>query len=483
MSGRRIVLDGPDDVAGWRRAARRLLAENAAPLGVDWRTGEDDPDLFAPAAEERRGDPEPSAASPSPSVPRGFLDLAETGLLHSDPGRFDLFYRLLRRVAADRRIMEDAADPEMTRAREFAKAVRRDKHKMTAFVRFREVLGEAGPHFVAWFEPEHHIVAATAPFFMRRFAAMRWSILTPRRSAHWDGATLTIADGATKADAPDGDALEALWKTYYASIFNPARLKVSAMRAEMPKKYWRNLPEAPLIGPLIADANRRAAAMVAAEPPAPKKGQRLMTSAPPSDRPDPTPIAALREEVEACRACPLWAPATQAVFGEGPADAAVVVVGEQPGDKEDIAGRPFVGPAGALFDRAAEAAGVEREKLYVTNAVKHFKFEPRGKFRLHKSPGQSEISACRQWLDRELETIRPKLVVAMGASAARAVTGKAVKIGETRGTIIQREGAPDVLVTVHPSYLLRLPDEERKRVEFDRFVEDLRLAAPFLRAA
>lgn len=484
MNARRVVLAGPDDVAGWRREARRLLAEGVAPFDVVWRTDEEDPDLFADAPESRDGvGGRPEAAASAASVPRGFLDLAETGLLHADPARFDLFYRLLVRVASERRAMEDAADPDFSRARDLAKAVRRDKHKMTAFVRFREVSGEGPAQFVAWFEPEHHIVAATAPFFMRRFAAMRWSILTPRKSAHWDGATLTIAEGATKADAPDGDALEALWKTYYASIFNPARLKVGAMRAEMPKKYWRNLPEAPLIGPLIADANRRAAEMVAAEPPAPKKAQRLMTKTPSAEKEDAAPLSKLREEVEACRACPLWGPATQAVFGEGPADAAVVVVGEQPGDKEDIAGRPFVGPAGALFDRAAEAAGIEREKVYVTNAVKHFKFEPRGKFRLHKSPAPGEIAACRGWLERELATVRPRLVVAMGASAARAVIGKPVKIGEARGRIIAREDGPDVLVTVHPSYLLRLPDEERKRAEFDRFVEDLGLAASFLAAA
>ncbi|HEY0291035.1 MAG TPA: UdgX family uracil-DNA binding protein, partial [Hansschlegelia sp.] len=184
-----------------------------------------------------------------------------------------------------------------------------------------------------------------------------------------------------------------------------------------------------------------------------------------------------------CRNCPLWADATQAVFGEGPDDAGVMVVGEQPGDKEDLKGRPFVGPAGALFDRAAEEAGLERDKVYVTNAVKHFKFEPRGKFRLHKTPGPTEIAACRPWLEREMTAVGPRLVVAMGATAARAVMGKAVKIGETRGTILKRDGEPDVLVTVHPSYLLRVPDEARKAEEYARFVEDLKLAAPFLKAA
>ncbi|WP_020180249.1 UdgX family uracil-DNA binding protein [Methylopila sp. M107] len=479
MTTRQIVLDGPADVVGWRRAARGLAGEGVAPDAVVWSTGEAG-DLFAGATEAEA----PAAASTtSPiSVPRDFVDLAETGLLHGDPGRFDLFYRLLVRVAADRAVMGDAADPDLVRARALAKAVRRDKHKMTAFVRFREVIVEDGACFVAWFEPEHHIVEATAPFFMRRFAAMRWSILTPERSAHWDGGALSFGPGARRADAPDGDALETLWRTYYASIFNPARLKVSAMRAEMPKKYWRNLPEAPLISPLIASAARRAADMVLAEPAAPKKAQKLMP-APQLPTPEKTSIDDLRDEVDGCRNCPLWENATQAVFGEGPSDARVVVVGEQPGDREDVAGRPFVGPAGALFDRAAASAGLARDRVYVTNAVKHFKFEPRGKFRLHKTPGPTEISACRPWLDRELSVVGPRLVVAMGATAARAVMGKAVKIGETRGRVIARDDGPDVLVTVHPSFLLRVPDETRKAEAYERFVDDLRLAATFLAAA
>lgn len=471
-------------MAGWRAAARALLAAGVPSHDVLWSADAGVDDLFAGSAAEMTPWPSSPDVGAAARVPRAFLDLAETALLHSDAGRFDLAYRLLTRVVADRSLMEDAADPDVARLRELAKAVRRDVHKMTAFVRFREIAAEAGGSwFVAWFEPEHHIVEATAPFFVRRFAAMRWSILTPERSAHWDGAELSFSPGARKADAPTGDALEEVWRTYYASIFNPARLKVSAMRAEMPQKYWRNLPEASLIRPLIASAARATAAMVAAEPPEPKKGQRLMKVDAPLIAHDPGSLDALREEVDACRDCPLWAPATQAVFGEGPPDAPVIVVGEQPGDKEDIAGRPFVGPAGALFDKAADEAGLEREKVYVTNAVKHFKFEPRGKFRLHKSPGPSEIAACRQWLDRELATIRPKLVVAMGATAARAVLGKVVKIGETRGRVIRREGDADVLVTVHPSYLLRVPDEARKREEYARFVEDLRQAASHLAAA
>lgn len=479
MSLRRVRLAGPADVAGWRETARALLAAQVAPLSVVWSEADDGGDLFS----GEDGAPSAASGAPAPSVPRAFLDLAQTGLLNADPGRFDLFYRLLVRLQADRRLIEDAADPDIVRAHALAKAVRRDMHKMTAFVRFREVRAEDGAHFIAWFEPEHHIVEATAPFFMRRFAAMRWSILTPERSAHWDGETLVLGRGAARSDAPNDDALEDVWRVYYASIFNPARLKVSAMRSEMPQKYWRNLPEASLIRPLIASASRATAAMVAAPATEPKKGHRLMPQPDLLSAPEPASLDALHAEVDACRACPLWADATQAVFGEGPENAGVVVVGEQPGDKEDIAGRPFVGPAGALFSQAAAEAGLERERVYVTNAVKHFKFEPRGKFRLHKTPGPTEIAVCRPWLERELATVAPRLVVAMGATAARAVMGKAVKIGETRGSILSREGAPDVLVTVHPSYLLRLPDEEQKRAEYARFVADLKLAAPYLEAA
>ena len=179
----------------------------------------------------------------------------------------------------------------------------------------------------------------------------------------------------------------------------------------------------------------------------------------------------------------MWRNATQTVFGEGRSTARIVFVGEQPGDREDLAGKPFVGPAGQLLDRALEQAGVNREATYVTNAVKHFKFEPRGKRRIHKKPNEQEIAACHQWLDQELRTIEPELIVALGATAARAVFGKATAIGKNRGHIISKPSLDfdidaDVLVTVHPSYLLRVPDEDRETA-FAQFVDDLKLARKY----
>jgi uracil-DNA glycosylase family protein len=188
-------------------------------------------------------------------------------------------------------------------------------------------------------------------------------------------------------------------------------------------------------------------------------------------------LGQVRSDAADCRACPLFAHATQTVFGEGPESAEIVFVGEQPGDKEDLAGRPFVGPAGQLFDRALGEAGMDRSVTYVTNAVKHFKFEPRGKLRLHKKPNAGEIDACRWWLSRELALVEPKLVVALGATALQSLVGRAVPVTANRGRSVTAADGRDVFVTVHPSYLLRLPDEATRQVEFQRFVDDLKVVA------
>jgi len=209
----------------------------------------------------------------------------------------------------------------------------------------------------------------------------------------------------------------------------------------------------------------------------PPPGKRAR-AAPAGDR----DLQATRREAADCRACPLWKPATQTVFGEGPAHARIMLVGEQPGDQEDIAGRPFVGPAGKLLDRALEEAGIDRRLVYVTNAVKHFKFELRGKRRLHKKPADAEIAACLQWLQRELELVAPQLVIALGASASRALFGRTMPIEKNRGNLTDFAPHGRIMITVHPSFLLRVPDESRAR-EYERFVADLRIAATALKRA
>ncbi|MES2196317.1 MAG: UdgX family uracil-DNA binding protein [Pseudomonadota bacterium] len=473
-----IALDSETDFDGWRKAARTLVLDDVKPADVTWSVRGNDPGLFEPA------DNTPPLATPSGTfnVPAKFVELAKTAILHRDPERFALLYRLLWRLRSNHDLLDVATDADVTRIAMMAKAVRRDEHKMHAFVRFREIGREPDSHFVAWFEPEHHIVELAAPFFARRFADMAWSILTPEACAHWDGRNISITPGVPKADAPTEDRLEETWRRYYASIFNPARLKVKAMQKEMPKKYWRNLPEASLIKPLIDGAERLTGAMIANAATAPHKAQKrpepAMPRKPSSSSGD---IETLREEAANCRACPLWKDATQTVFGEGPQQASLMLVGEQPGDKEDLAGKPFVGPAGQMLDRALQQAGIAREKVYVTNAVKHFKFVPRGKIRLHQKPNTSEIRACRPWYERELALIKPDLVVAMGATAAQSVFGKIMPVNKNRGRVIELDDGTRALLTVHPSYLLRLPDADSKALEYQRFVDDLKIAADILR--
>jgi probable DNA metabolism protein len=466
-----VTLTGPADFSGWRTAARELICANVRPDQVEWLEDGANGSLF----EEALATDEVSDAKSSFSVPRSFVELAEVVALHEAHDKFPLLYRLLWRLRREPYLLRDPLDADVARAAEMRKSVERDIHKMHAFVRFREVVGAPAGLRVAWFEPQHHILEAAAPFFVRRFANFRWSILTPEQSAHWDTHALSFGPGARRSDAPAVDAHEDLWRTYYASIFNPARLKPAAMRQHMPKKYWRNLPESSLIPQLIADAGSRTAAMLD-NPPTPARSRGPATEIELLAPPPHASLESIRLRARHCKDCPLWQNATQTVFGEGPQSARIVFVGEQPGDQEDIAGRPFVGPAGKLFDQALTEAGIDRQLTYVTNAVKHFKFEPRGKRRIHKKPSELEVSACSQWLRQELQMIEPKIVVALGATAARALFGRAIAIGENRGTVLSARaaGAPDILITVHPSYLLRVPPEQRD-AEYSRFVADLRL--------
>jgi uracil-DNA glycosylase len=197
-----------------------------------------------------------------------------------------------------------------------------------------------------------------------------------------------------------------------------------------------------------------------------------------------TKLDALREEAAGCRACPLWQTGTQTVFGEGRASSRVVLVGEQPGDREDLEGRPFVGPAGRLLDDGLVQAGIDRSTVYVTNAVKHFKWTARGKRRIHQKPAWSEIAVCRsEWLDKELAVIRPQVLVCLGATAAQALLGKQFRVTRQRGTWVESELAPHVTATIHPSAILRQRSDEDRHREMDAFVQDLRLVASALSKA
>ncbi|HZV61346.1 MAG TPA: UdgX family uracil-DNA binding protein, partial [Methylophilaceae bacterium] len=418
------------------------------------------------------------------SVPRDFITLCKTAFLYRDSSRFGLLYRLIWRLREVPRLLQVSFDPDVAKANTVAQAVRRDLHKMKAFVRFREIEGEDGePCFVAWFEPSHYIVEALASFFTGRFTNMRWSILTPDLCMHWDGETLSYSPGASKADAPAEDAGEDLWRAYYRSIFNPARLKVSAMQAQMPKKYWRNLPEADLIAELVISADNRKEAMIAAQPTEPQRKivkyvvekEDVM---PPRNASDP--MQALRDlnaEMLTLVEYPLAAQATQAVFGAGSVPAKIMLLGEQPGDQEDLAGQPFVGPAGRLLDQALQEAGIDRSCIYVTNTVKHFKFTMMRNRRQHRSPDVRDIQLYLPWLKGEIEIVQPQVIIALGAVAARALAGKALGLEANRGKLLELTNGRQVVLTYHPSFLLRTPDKETKQLRYERLVADLKLAA------
>lgn len=461
-----VTLMAQDDFEEWRAAARGLLAANVSPERVSWAmAGEGPADLFAGPQPLPSGDP-------GLRLGRDLLKLLRTALLHSDPGRFALAYRILWRLRVKPLLADDPADADMIALRGLAKSVRRDLHKMHAFVRFRKI-GEADgrERFAAWFEPDHHIGRAVAGFFRNRFAGMDWLIVMPEVSIAWDGRTLSEGPGGTRADVPAEDAVEAEWRAYYSSIFNPARVKVAAMKKEMPVRYWRNLPEAALISGLLQQAERRVDAMVKDAKPAP---DLFSERAEEEGRHFPSLsalyAALVREDVP-----PSPEFSDHIVMGEGPANARILLVGEQPGDQEDMQGRPFVGPAGQLLDQCLEEAGLDRARVYLTNAVKRFKYTPRGKRRLHSTPNAGDIAHYRWWLAEEIRLVDPAIVVALGSTALHALSGRKQALGPVRGAL-EPWGERRMLVTVHPSFLLRLPDEQVRFIERQRFVRELHRA-------
>lgn len=495
------------DFDRWRTLARDMLRRDVLPDAILW-SDEPADELLLGRAPESAGE---TASGIALSVPRAFLDLAETVACHRDGDRWNLLYRSLWRLTrgGETHLLERAADDDTHRLHTMERAVRRDAHKMTAFVRFRLVQDEAGDRYVAWHRPEHSIVRRTAPFFARRFATLNWTILTPDDSATWDGAELRFGPGVPRSAAPADDELEGMWRTYYANIFNPARVKIRAMKKELPVRHWSTLPETQLIPDLLADASRRVQEMIrkakqAARPSSgktlPGHGGGLFDQPGPDSRakagkpakahgkaapewgaeqfiPQTLELPVLAAASKKCRGCDLCEVGTQTVFGEGPKNALVMFVGEQPGDQEDLAGKPFVGPSGQLLDRVLEEVGILRDECYVTNAVKHFKWEPRGTKRIHAKPSAREAAACRPWLETEIKAIQPPIIVCLGSTAAQTLLGRDFRVTKHRGEVMETEWAEWTLATVHPSSLLRMPDEAARKEAYRMFREDLALVA------
>lgn len=473
-----LRLRGTSDPREWREVVRELLVAGVAPHDVMW-TGSRNADLFGVDASP--SPPPAESGAREIRVPKEFIPLANQVLHHKDEVKWDLLYRLAWRLAVrgESGLLTNPADDDVSRAVLMAKAVKRDVHKMKAFVRFRRIEDEAGERYVAFHKPEHPIVPLAAPFFARRFAVMRWSILTPTLAAHWDGESLTFEPPSAAMRVPREDELESYWRTYYANVFNPARVNPRAMQKEMPKKYWSTLPEADIIDDLLRQAPTRVTAMrermIGAQGAAAFAPAQL----------DARPVVALQQLAAAaavCEGCQLCEQATQTVCGAGNAHARIMLVGEQPGDEEDRLGKPFVGPAGSVLTAAMEQAGLSRDDVFITNAVKHFGWtpDPRGKRRIHAKPGVTEVRACRPWLERELAIIKPQVLVLLGSTASQSLLGSGARVTQLRGRVLTgMEWAPSVIVTLHPSAILRSPPAMRD-VHLASLVHDLSLAASAL---
>lgn len=468
MTGVAIALAEGPDLDGFRRGARGLIAAGISPAEVVWtRLG--DGDLFETAKFD---------GSAPIGLPSAASDLIRLVVCHRDAERFALLYTLIWRLkTGEPHLLSVQSDPLVHRLDRMAKSVRRDIHKMHAFLRFKAEVKDGRERFTAWFEPEHFILDAVANFFVSRFAALVWSIVTPEGSLHWDGKHLTKGPAGQRAETPETDAFEDAWTGYYRSTFNPARINTAAMMKEMPKKYWRNMPETHIVTDLVRQASARTKDMVMKEPRASRKRKPKAV-----DDLGPRPPASLAELNQTISdAEPFIAGSRRAVLGEGAMRPALAFVGEQPGDQEDVQGHPFVGPAGKVLNRAMAAAGIERSSCYVTNAVKHFKYTERGKRRIHEKPTMGEIKHYRWWLVEELKLVQPLVVVALGASAALALTDRKLSVTQERGPVEFSTGRG--FVTVHPSYLLRIQNETDADREFARFVDDLKNARALAAAA
>lgn len=456
--------------AHWRELARAALGCGVQPESIDFEdvTSPAPSDLFTTAVESTDALlATPRAKTSQAYVPKAFLQKAMLAGCHRDPQRWNLLYRLLWRLQTSRDLLKVEVDNDVSELMRMDQQVRRDEHKMHAFVRFRRVEEDGGEeHFIAWYQPAHRILELAAPFFAERFAIMRWSILTPDGAVAWDPATKQLQYGPAvpRESAPDGDELETLWKSYYSSIFNPARLNPGTMRGHMPVKYWGNLPEVELLPQLLQTAATRVQGMV--------DTQKNKPSAAPYV-PVLHTIGSLVEAMPACKGCELYEHATQVVPGSGAPGAPLLLVGEQPGDQEDRQGVPFVGPAGGVLRRALAEANIHDEDIYMTNAVKHFKFVQRGKLRLHQNPRMSEITACKPWLLAELDALKPKLVLCLGASAAKSLLGGTFALMRDRGKVLSTPYADRVMATVHPSAVLRALDDGTRETLYKHLRDDL----------
>jgi DNA polymerase len=442
-----MIIASATDFLSWRDTARKLLNDNIEPSKIIWNQNNNQISLFA---EQKTINPNNFKLN----ISAEFIKLAEMICYHRSVEKYDLLYRMLWRLLYENKhLLKISSDPLTNTLELMVKAIRRDVHKTKAFVRFRKIIDvDNVEHYIAWHKPDHYTLKLSSPFFVRRFAIMRWTILTPDESVHWDCNNIHFGPGAKASDAPNDDQMEELWKEFYRAIFNPARIKIKAMKREMPVRHWPTLPETSIIKDMLEEADKRVKKMIA--------HQEGHTYSAADFIPESLDLKDLKQAAAKCKGCPLYKHATQTVFGVGPQNAKVMIVGEQPGDVEDKTGQPFQGPAGQILNNALNAAGIDREQIYITNAVKHFKFDYHNNFRKHITPNLQDIVNCKPWLEAELRAIKPELVICLGLTATRALIDPRSKLEQIRGKFIHNDNVT-YLSTYHPSAILRNKDSEK----------------------
>lgn len=486
--------------AAWRRAAREALREGIEPLSVEWIEAEGEGEAEKTATPRTRpfldkttlGAETPLLARPTPAIPRDLLVQLKTAACHRSDDRWTLLYRILWRWTQGERGVIELHDPDGALLAQRVEAIERATAELVLGTLFRRRDPSMGPpEFVGWYEPHHDLLERAATEFAADMGNSTWMLATPRGAAFWNGMLLRIgrpaaeeyieAEHALPASAMTGEAVtsepaEALWLAWYANVVN-------AQPAPVPLRYWRTPPAGPPLPVHLARERTRLGARGAAVHVAQPPPIEISALTPPLREPN-GPLAT-------CRRCGLWRNAKQAVAGIGPAHAAIMALGEQPGEYENQHGEPFGGAAGQLLDTVLARAGVERAALYLTYAVKHYKWEiatearaiPRqpgaqreSGQRVHRAPERSEVEACGYWLDEELTQVAPRVVVTLGPTALKALTGAHVNLSEYLGLTIAHRGRL-IVPTWHPSYALRTADA--------RLREDIvaNLVAAFRRAA
>ncbi|ASL46005.1 hypothetical protein bAD24_III01315 [Burkholderia sp. AD24] len=477
--------------AAWRRAARAVLRQEIEPAQIDWvelegdaaqggsssEAGQETTHAATVGAADVAAASANSAATAPAAIPRELLSRLKAAACYRAPDRWALLYRILWRWTHGERQVIALDDPDGAQLAHRMQSVNQESEDLVALTLFRRRDPSMGlPEFVGWYEPHHDLLERAAAYFGKRMGDSTWMLATPQGAAFWNGMLLRIGRPATEesteaahalpASAMTGEAITseptaALWLACYARAFN-------AEAAPVPLRYWRTPAAGPPLPAHLARERSRLGAQssVVTVPERPPIEYSAVT--PPLREPT-GPLAA-------CRRCALWRNAQQAVAGAGPARAALMVVGEQPGEYENQHGEPFTGPAGQLLDTVLARAGLERSALYLTYAVKHYKWETLDQQRIHRTPAPREVEACQYWLDRELTQIGPRVVVTLGATALKALSGAHVNLSEYLGQTIARDGRL-IVPTWHPSYALRTADARLREDIVAAIVSAFRRAA------